>query len=513
MAARPAVNLDKKKNIFVSSAVLVSVIAIATKLLGFPKQVLIAYSFGASADTDAFYMAYGFICSITFAFFSALSVSFIPLYQAQLNRDNVKASSFLRNILEVFIIISILVTLVYIASSESITKFLLINSNEISNIVLLRYIRMFATLIVLECIITTLCAALQVHKIFFFTKSIGLFTNIIAIFVLLVLMPEKCDVLVECIFIGYMIQLLLMVFVCNKTGIITNWHIKKPILSEAKPLLFMIAPLLLGNGVYELNKTIDKIISSGFGEGGTSYLAYSQSFFDSICTVTLGSLVAVFFSYTTEKVSMKEWSRLTDDINNTVNGIYLIVFPIILVIITFGDEIISMIYGRGKFDSVAVVNTAGLLKGYVIGFPFLTIREVFSKLHYSFEDSLSPMKNSIIAVLINVIFSISLSKLIGLSGVSIATSVSYFTCAFLMVRSLKKHMTYTLKSNIKEIFKYVVAMIAGIVAGFCLKSIGDSTGYRLLAALLSVLIFYTLLIIQRNKAIVTVLNRLSRDHK
>lgn len=70
----------KKSNNIATSAFLVTAMMLSFKILGFIKQAVIAYYFGANGDTDIYFVAYGFVSGISEIIINSLRVSIIVVY-------------------------------------------------------------------------------------------------------------------------------------------------------------------------------------------------------------------------------------------------------------------------------------------------------------------------------------------------------------------------------------------------------------------------------------------------
>ena len=68
------------KKTILKATVLMFVLSLAGKLIGFLRSVIIASSFGANNVTDAYYLAYGVNANILYAITMSVSVAFLPMY-------------------------------------------------------------------------------------------------------------------------------------------------------------------------------------------------------------------------------------------------------------------------------------------------------------------------------------------------------------------------------------------------------------------------------------------------
>ena len=140
----------------------------------------------------------------------------------------------------------------------------------------------------------------------------------------------------------------------------------------------------------------------------------------------------------------------------------VLIIPIMAMCISAGDQIVQIIYGRGNFDENDVQMTYGVVIGYALGFVFQAARANMTKVLYAFQNTKKPMINGAIAVGSNIILSIILSKLIGVGGIAVATSIAMFIVTLLLVKDVKQYLPgLSLKCCLKEALK---GLVAGVVA-------------------------------------------------
>lgn len=68
-----------KKSIF-RSALIISVLTIIGKIIGFLRTIIIAYIFGADSTMDAYNLANGFVLNVLYALSTAVALAFLPIY-------------------------------------------------------------------------------------------------------------------------------------------------------------------------------------------------------------------------------------------------------------------------------------------------------------------------------------------------------------------------------------------------------------------------------------------------
>jgi putative peptidoglycan lipid II flippase len=130
----------------------------------------------------------------------------------------------------------------------------------------------------------------------------------------------------------------------------------------------------------------------------------------------------------------------------------------------FSKEIVTLLFGRGAFTPEAIEMTGGALFYYSIGMIAFGLREILSRAFYALQDTKTPMINATIAVVINIILNIVLSKYLGIGGLALATSIAAIVGTLLLFITLRRKIG---GFGLKEITKsFIKICIASILMGF-----------------------------------------------
>ena len=124
-------------------------------------------------------------------------------------------------------------------------------------------------------------------------------------------------------------------------------------------------------------------------------------------------------------------------LTKSISIIALLLVPISIGFILLNKEIISAFYERGKFNDVAVGITASAFLGYALVLPFTGVRDILNSSLFSMQKTKVTTINGIIGVVVNVILSISLSKIFGIFGVAIASTIASMITAVLLFISTR----------------------------------------------------------------------------
>ena len=121
-----------------------------------------------------------------------------------------------------------------------------------------------------------------------------------------------------------------------------------------------------------------------------------------------------------------------------------------------------MAFGRGAFGEKAVIQTVEVFQYYIFGIVFIAVREILSKFIYSTGDTKTPMINSGISVIINLILNIVLSKYLEAGGLALATTISgVVACVLLLISVWKKEEFFSL-ANLRRNLVFIAVATLGM---------------------------------------------------
>ena len=441
----------------------VSGIVILAKVLGFIKQMVTADAFGATIQTDIISISEGLVINMDYLLIHALSTAFIPIYIHGVKNSKEEGELFVSNTIKLFATVTVGIAVLFYVASPVISRILAPSYTDELSGSLAGYIRIFAPVLILIIELSIFNSLLKANEKFVPGELIG-FNQSVIIILLVLFLGKKIgpDVLVIS-FYAYAVINLIFLMIHSRCF----WKIRKgnPFKDQnVKKLLVMMGPLLLGYSVVFVNQQVDKIIVSGLGAGTVTSMHYASVLSNFIATF-ITSISGVLFTYITKHIADgkdEEAAKLTT--TSTVQIITLFI-PISILAVLNSTDIVKTVFGRGKFDSVAVQNCSVALIGYACMFVPYVVRELYSRFQYGYSDSKRPMINSTIAIAINIVLSIVLSKFIGVLGVTLATSVSVAVCGILNYITSKKRNHYiSLREYVRHLPRWIIGIAMCVAA-------------------------------------------------
>lgn len=449
------------------TALLLMLITILSKLLGFGREVFISYYYGATNISDAYFISLT-IPVVIFSFIGAsVTTGYIPMYISISKEINEKESYRFTNILITIILLicTILVLGVQVFTEPIVKVFASGFQGDTLKLAIL-FTRVTILSIYFSGMIFILNAFLQIKNKFIVPALLGFAYNITIIVSVYLSTRMNIIALSYGLVFSSFIQFVFLVFFIKKEGfffkIIVDFK-NEYLIKFGKITL----PLIFGISITQINVLVDKTLASRMDVGGISALNYADRINSFVLSTVVMSITVLIYPIMTKVVANKDITSLMKIISKSVVIISILLVPSTVGAILFSSELIDILFARGAFDANALNLTSSALMFYAIGMLGMGLREVLSRVFYSMQDTKTPVKNAALGMLINIILNIFLSSYLGIAGLALATSIAATFTTFLLFVSLRKEIG---PFGMKKIsISFLKILFASLVMGLLAK--------------------------------------------
>lgn len=446
----------------VQSAVVLFIATMASKVVGFLRDICIAYVYGAGVISDSYLMALNIM---TVAFVSLLCVAiqstYMPIFTSIRTKfGKSKALRFTSNVINIIMIISIGVSVFGWFFTMPIVKLFAMGFEGERLELTIQLTRIILFSVGLVCVTYVLKAYLEIHSYFFITGIMPLPYNIAIITSVLLSKVFGVGVLAYGTVIAFLLQMVFLIPFCIKKGFkyrpIVNFKDK-----NVKRMALAIMPILVGASAYQINSLVDKNLASTLVTGSMSALNYAYKLNIFVIGLFVASITSVIYPVFAKLGSSGDIKQLKYTYRQSINAVILITMPISVGAFILAEPIIKMLFERGAFDAAATAMTSKVLMAYSVGMIACGMRDVTVRVFYSLEDTKVPMKNSIFCVVFNIIFNLSLIRFLKVAGLALASSMSAILAVFFLMFNLRKKIgKFNVKSMIITLIKTGLSALA-----------------------------------------------------
>lgn len=448
------------------NALILIVLTMFSKILGFIREIILSYFYGVSNISDAYLISLTIPGTIFVFIGTGIATSYIPMYSSIVKKSCIKsADKFTNNIINSILIICALITIMTLVFTVPIVRLFASGFNGETLSLAISFTRISIFGIFFLGLIYVFSAYLQLKTNFIVPALMGIPFNFFII--VSIVWSTKFNTIILSIgsVIAIASQLLLLIPFVYKKGfryrLVFERHDE-----HLRKMMFLSLPVIIGVSVNQINILVDRTIASKIAMGGISALTYANRLNLFIQGIFVVSIITVMYPLISRMAAENNLSGLKKSLAKVINAINLLVIPITVGSMFFSKPIVKFLFGRGAFDSQAIAMTSNALFFYSIGMVGFGLRETISRVFYSLQDTKTPMINAAISIVINIVLNIILSKFLGIGGLALATSISAIFCTILLFVSLRKKMdSYGVKKISISFIKIVIASIT--MGGLC----------------------------------------------
>ena len=418
------------KSIFTnSSGILIS------RITGFIRDLMTASILGANVYSDIFFIAFKFPNLFRSIFADgAFTQAFIPSYAKSKYKIRFSSIIFLQ-ILAFLIVLSLIVTMF----SHLFAKAFAIGfSEETINLAAPLFAINFYYL-PLIFVVTFMGALLQYKHHFATTAYSTALLNLSMIASLIIAKGlEQYTITFYLSFgviFGGILQVIVHIIAIRRANLGKIFIFKNHKKKEENKFYKNFFAATLGSSTMHISAFIDTWLASMLISGSISYLYYANRVFQlPLAIFAIATSIALF-----PMVAKAIKNKNEDEALKLMKKSALILFAVLtismIVGIVFDKFIIELLFQRGAFTSEDTINTALILKMYLIGLLPFGLAKIFSLWLYAKEQQILTAKISAQSLVANIIFSLILIKPFGAAGLAFSGTLSGFVLFFLTLRA------------------------------------------------------------------------------
>lgn len=265
------------------------------------------------------------------------------------------------------------------------------------------------------------------------------------------------------VFIGGAIQFLFQIPFLAKQKMLVKprWGWRDPGVTKIRKLMI---PAMFGVSVSQINLLFDTFIASFLMTGSISWLYYS----DRLLEFPLGlfgiAIATVILPALSRTHSAKSDTQFKQTMDWGVRVVLLLGTPAMMGMIVLASPMLKVLFMRGEFGADDVSMASMSLMAYGSGLLSFMLIKVLAPGYYARQDTRTPVKFGIVAMISNMGFNIILAIPFGYVGLALATAGSATLNAGLLYWGLHKEGVYKINADTGKVIAKLF-LSAGVMAG------------------------------------------------
>ena len=452
-----------KRSIF-GAGLRLSGLTLISRVLGLIREMTKAAFMGTTYLADAFSVAF-MIPNLFRRLFAenSMSVAFIPTFRDYLERDDNReeTENFLSATLTFLSFLTALVVVLGIIFAPVIVP--IFSKSDAAALIFETGLltRMMFPYLFLISIAAFFQGILNTVKIFSPSGFTPILFNIIVISATYILAPRMANparAMAVGVVVGGTVQAAFQLpFVLKQKFRFGFCSLKKAFSNDGtKKIIRLVGPTIIGMAAYQLNDIVSTALAGKAGEGVISSLQYSlrlQELILGIFAVSIGTVILPDLTAAAKKNLREDFSAL---LLNGIKLISLVTIPITFFALTFGREIIILIFRGHQFTDESVALTLSAFRFHIAGLFFIALNRVIAPSFYACEDTKSPTVAGIISFVVNMILAAVLVGPFKGGGIALSLSVAGLVNTIFLFVFMRRSQTVSVKKILGSSLVYLV---------------------------------------------------------
>jgi len=435
-----------EKSQVIKAASVVGAATLLSRTLGYIRDAVIAWYFGAGLNSDAFIAAFR-IPNLLRKLLGEGSISnaFVPVLTDYLAKDGkVEAFRLARSALWVFSVILAVVSICGIILSPLIVKLIAPGFMDSPGKVALTIVltRIMFPYIFFIGLVALCMGILNVFGHFATPALAPVLLNLSMISSVFFLCPHFSQPVLGLaigVMIGGGLQLALQLPAMIRQGFIFRQEasIFHPGLKKIGRLL---PPVIIGGAVYQINVLVGTLLGSFLQEGRVTVLYFADRLVQfPLGIFAIAAATAVLPSLSRQAAS-NDTAAFKDTFNYCIRLTLFLTIPSMVGLIILREPIITLLFQRGEFSLQAVRLTARALLYYAIGLWAFAAVRIVSATFFALKDTRTPVVMATVSIAANIGLGIGLMKPLDHGGLALATTLASVLNLGLLVYALRKKL-------------------------------------------------------------------------
>jgi len=441
------------------SASTVSLLTLVSRITGLVRELLIASTFGASALTDAFNVAFR-IPNLFRRFFAegAFSQAFVPVLAAsRASQGEARTKQLVDHVATVLTAVLLLTSVIGVVAAPVLVWVLASGLKQDPRgfeaaVVMTRWMFPY---IAFMSLVALAAGVLNTWRRFAVPAATPVLLNLSMITAAWLGAPWLKSQGIEPIYamgggvlLGGALQLGVQLLALWRLGFLPRIGLGWGALKAAwvdpgtRNIAALMGPALLGVSVAHISTIINTQIASHLVAGSVSWLTYADRLME-FPTALLGvALGVVLMPQLAAAKAADDAGKYSAMLDWGLRIVVLLTVPCAVALLTFATPLVAVLYHYGAFAERDVQQTSTALMGYGAGLLGLVAIKVLAPGYYASQDVKTPVKIAVVVLVLTQLLNLALVPLLAHAGLALAIGVGALINALWLLIGLRMRGSY-----------------------------------------------------------------------
>lgn len=429
------------------STAIVSLMTLVSRISGLVRDVVMANLLGASGVADAFFVAFRIPNFLRRIFAEgAFSQAFVPVFSELTARNTDEAKVFVNAVSGILALITFVLSMLGVVFAPQIVSLFApayIDQPQQFAMTVDALRLMFPYLFCISLVAMSAGVLNTVNR-FAIPAVTPVLLNvclILAMWLLVPLMDSSARALAIGVLVAGVIQVLFQIPSLYRQGYLPSFRLDLKNTAVRKVYGLML-PAIFSVSVAQINMMVNTILATSLVTGSPSWLYYSDRLMEFPVGVFGIALATVVLPSLSKENASNDPLHFAKMLDWALRWVVIIAVPATFALFILATPLLSTIFQYNAFTVHDLAQSALALKAFSVGVCGFIFVKVLAPGFFARQDTKTPMKIAVIAVLANIALSLVLVKFYTHTGLALAISIAAWLNALLLFIVLWRQGVY-----------------------------------------------------------------------
>jgi len=461
------------------AAWLIALVTIASKFIGFARDMVVANFYGATMVSDAYFYALQ-IPSLAIIILGGVGGPFhsatVAVFSKLLGEDY-KVTEAVNKLYNTFLTITFLFfAFLAVAGFFFADKIMgIIISAGSPELVALatHHFKIMSPILLIGGVIGIYYGLLVCHKKYILPNLSPMVLSLVVIVAITLAHNDKSGiVLAVATTVGACCQLAIQFPKVRQIGYRIRPNFDLVNNPQFKNIMELLFPAILSSSIGQISIYIDMFFASALREGAWTSVVFANRIFQFPVGILVTAFLVPLFPIFSRLAGEGKNDEIREYFNKGVGVLFFGAIPMVILILTLAKDGISLVFERGAFNSDAVLMVTEALCFLSFSILPYVFRDSITRVYYAFNDSKTPFiiatSSIVLKAFLNWLLILKLNM--GIAGITLSTSFVTLFNAVMLGLFIYKRIRLDYKKLFWNFGKMLLA--GGITFAFCLICCG-----------------------------------------
>ena len=434
------------------SAVAVSSMTLLSRITGLMRETLVARTFGAGLETDAFFVAFRLPNLLRRLFAEgAFSQAFVPvLARSKAQNGDAATKTLVDDVATVLMWALVVATALGMLGAPLLVWVMASGLQQSQSgfeltVLMTRWMFPYILLISLVSLSAGILNTWRNFQLPAFTPVLLNLSFILCAWLLAPHMNPPVLALAIAVIVGGAAQLAIQIPALRRIGMLPRirWNLRLAMADPAvRQILKLMLPATLAVSVAQISLIINTQIASWQGAGAVSWLSFADRLMEfptALLGVALGTVLVPSLSKANAEGNSEQYSQMLDW---GLRLTFLLALPAALGLLLLAQGLTATLFHYGRFDAHDVLMTQQAVMAYGVGLLGLVLIKILAPGFYARQDVKTPMKIALVVLGVTQLLNLVLVPYFKHAGLALSIGLAALLNAALLYLGLRRAGAY-----------------------------------------------------------------------